>query len=85
MSAKNGGPEFRFDHTHHPANPLLELLPVAHIYEATAGASVNVVFGVEFRVVDVTRDEVSDHRRHSVYPGRVISTVLDWGGRRDVH
>jgi hypothetical protein len=37
------------------------------------------VFGVEFRVVDVTRDEVPDHRRHSVYHGRVISTVLDLG------
>ena len=34
----------------------------------------NGVFCLEFRIVDVTRDEVSDYCRHSVYRGRVIST-----------
>jgi hypothetical protein len=40
--------------------PLLGLLSVTHVYEATAGFGVDGVYGSEFRVVDVTRDEVSD-------------------------
>ena len=68
--------------THRPANPLSKLLSVTHIYEAAAGESVDGVFSSELRIVDVTRDEVADDCRHSIYKGRVISTVLDFGGRR---
>ena len=31
--------------------------------------SVDFVFGEEFRIVNVTGDEVSDHSWHSIYPG----------------
>ena len=66
-------------HAHHPTNSLLGLLSVAHIYEAAASQSVDGVSGYELGVVDVTRDEVSDDCRHSVYQGRVINAVLGFG------
>jgi hypothetical protein len=47
-SATNGESKFWFVHTYHPAETLLEFLPVAHVYEATAGESVGVMFGQEF-------------------------------------
>jgi len=40
------------------------------------------MLGSEFRVVDLTRDEVSDDHRHPVYRGRV-SIVL--GPREEKH
>ena len=40
------------------------------------------MFSSEFRVVDVTRDEVSDNCWHPVYQGRVIKMVLDIGGKK---
>ena len=78
-SGKNGEFEFWFVHTYGPTVTLLGLLPVAHVYEATAGESLDAVFGSQFRVVDFTRDKMSDHRRHSVYHGRVIEPVLSLG------
>ena len=69
------------EYTHHPANPLLGLLSVTHVYEATAGESIDGVFGSEFRVVDVARDEISDDCRHPVYRGREIKMVLGIGGK----
>ena len=39
------------------------------------------MFGSEFRVVDVARDEISDDCRHPVYQGREIKTVLGIGGK----
>ena len=56
-SVTNGASESWFVHTYHPTEPLLEFLPVAHVYEATAGESVGIVFGSQFRLVDFTRDE----------------------------
>jgi hypothetical protein len=76
-SAKNGKSESWFVYTYGPTVTLLGFLSVAHVYEATAGESFDAVFGSQFRVVDLTRDKVSDHRRHSVYHGRVIEPVLD--------
>ena len=43
-----------------PTNTLLDLLSVAHVNKATAGWSVNRVFGAEFRAVDVARYETTD-------------------------
>lgn len=40
--------------------------------------SVNRVFGEELRVVDLTRDEVSYDRRHSVYRGRISDGCSTW-------
>ena len=65
---------------HHPANPLPGFPSVTHVYEAAAGESVDGVLGYEFRVVDVTGDEVSDNCWHPVYQGKVINTALDFGG-----
>jgi hypothetical protein len=82
MSTKNGEPKFWFFHTYGPTEPPFGFLPVTHVYEATAGESVDVMFGSEFRVVDMMRDKVSDHCRHSVYHRRVINMTLDLGGKK---
>lgn len=62
-----------------PADTPLDLLSITHVYKATAGWSANRVLGAEVRVVDMTRDEVSDDRWHSVYQGRIISGVSELG------
>jgi hypothetical protein len=48
MSATNGGSELGFVCTYHPARPPLELLSVTHVYESTAGVSLDVMFGSQF-------------------------------------
>ena len=68
-------------HAHRPANPLLDFLSVTHVHEATAGESVNGMYSLEFGVIDVARDEVSDDCRHSVCHGRAINMVLNSGGK----
>ena len=39
----------------------------------------NIVFGSEVRIIDVSRDEVSDNRGHSVLRDRLINRNSDWG------
>ena len=36
------------EHAYHPANPLLGLLPIAYVYEATAGETLDGMLGSEF-------------------------------------
>ena len=79
------GPVFGRGYNYRPADTHLDLLSVTHVHEAAAGWSENLVFGAEVRVVDVTRDEVSNHRRHSVYRRRVSNGVPDLHRGKNKH
>ena len=69
-----------------PTDTALDLLSVIHVYKTTAGWGVYLVFGAEVRVIDVSGDEVSDDRRHSVYRGSFVSRVPRFGeGIINVH
>ena len=69
----------RESRAYRPTGTLLDLFAVTHVHKTTAGLTGNFVFGVEFRVVDMSGDEVSDDAWHAVYQERTVNKVLDSG------